>query len=120
MLSRKNKNWKPEILEQIMLAAASGEAEGLVELTLKIVALAAGFGMPKPKELLFTEVITVNLPLDREAKFEWASGNGRTLSIWLQTNGKIRFQSGMEDDGELVEDAPIVFVTHIFCAWTAA
>jgi len=121
MLSRKNKNWKPEILEQIMLAAASGKAEGLAELTLKIVALAAGLGMPKPKGLSFTAVDGDDLPLDRETKLEWASENGRTLSIWLQTNGKIRFQSGTEEgDGELVEDSPIVFVTHIFRAWTAA
>lgn len=112
MLRRKSRDWKPEILEQIMLAAASGEAVGLTELTLKIVALAAGLGMPKPAGLSFQT---------GQASFEWASENGRTLSLWLQADNKIRFQSGVDGkDGELVEDAPVVFVTHIFHAWTAA
>ncbi len=111
MLSRKSKSWTPEILEQIMLAAANGETGGLAEPTLKIVALAAGLGMPKPAGLSFQT---------GQASFEWASENGRTLSLWLQADGKIRFQSGADGkDGELVEDAPAAFVTHIFHAWTA-
>lgn len=112
MIGIKNKNWKPEILEQIMLAAASGDAEGLAELTLKIVALAAGLGMPKPSGLSFDKGV--------ETKLEWTSKNGRHLSLWLQTNGKIRFQSSAtEHEGELIDDAPAGFVTHIFHAWTA-
>lgn len=36
------------------------------------------------------------------------------------SDGKIKFQSGVDgEDGELVEDAPVAFVTHIFHAWTA-
>ena len=117
MLSRKIKDWKPEILEQIMLAAANGEIDGLAELTLKIVALAAGLGMPKPSKMSFDGD---DLPLKREAMFEWASENGRTLSLWLQTDGKMRFQSDVDGkSGEVVEDTPVAFVTHIFHAWTA-
>lgn len=111
MIGLKNKSWKPEILEQIMHAAANGEAEGLAELTLKIVALAAGLGMPKPLGLSFDKGV--------ETKLEWASKNGRHLSLWLQRDGKIRFQSSAEHEGELIDDAPVGFVTHIFHAWTA-
>ena len=121
MMGYKNKDWKPEILEQIMLAAASGEAKGLTELTLKIIALAAGIGMPKPSGLSFPTGEETEMAREREAKLEWVSGNERTLNLWIQTDGKIRFQSGVGGkDSELVKDAPVAFVTHIFHAWTAA
>ena len=119
MMGRK-KDWKPEILEQIMLAVANRNAEGLTELTLKIIALAAGIGMPKPSLSFPTGDAETEMARKREAKLEWVSGNERTLKLWIQADGKIRFQSGASGkNSELVKDTPVAFVTHIFHAWTA-
>lgn len=113
----KPKQWKPEALETVMYAAVQTDTHpNLVMAALKAIALAAGYGMPRP-EIAFRDDVV---------EFVWKARNKHALYLWLRSDGKLDFattgkEEAMKHDGEIgiTRDVAMEMITHFFVAWGA-
>lgn len=113
----KPKQWKPDALETVMYAAVqAGTHPNLVMAALKAIALAAGYGMPRP-EIAFRDDVV---------EFVWKARNKHGLYLWLRNDGKLDFATTNKDaivnhgdESGITRDVAMEMITHFFVAWGA-